>query len=111
MSIIDFLIFACGLYLVYVAVVLKTSGKITESILLPRNVHERQCKDKTSYIAYVYPRALLSGVLITIFSLFGILNDFNILVLGNFSSYYFIPLLALLIWYTYFSKKAITQFF
>ena len=50
-SLMDLVIAACGVYILYVWYLLKFKGEIKENILLPKDVPVKRCKDKAGYVA------------------------------------------------------------
>ncbi len=76
MSIFDILITACGLYLVYTAVVMKIKGKIVKGVLVSKDVDVEKIKDKEGFIRYMSGKALLVGVLAAAVGMINLVNSY-----------------------------------
>lgn len=69
-----FLVLA-GAYILYAAIIMKTQGKITKSIMMNQNRHVGQVKDKDGFIKYMFLRTFLMGAVVIaagIWSLLGL---------------------------------------
>lgn len=73
---IDILFFASGAYLIYTAVVAKKKGSVTGNVMLGKDMAENDIKDKAGFIAYMYRRILLAGVMIIVGSMIHLVNDY-----------------------------------
>lgn len=73
---ISVLIFLCGLYCLYAAVMMKTRGVINQTILLGKEVQYKKCKDKDGFIKEMFPQMLLFGIVTTLSGLLDIINTF-----------------------------------
>lgn len=64
-----------GAYILYAAIIMKTQGKITKSIMMNQNRHVGQIKDKEGFINYMFLRTFFMGVVVIaagIWSLLGL---------------------------------------
>lgn len=77
-GIIDFLFLACGIYLIYSAVMAKKKGNIAANVMLSKNASESDIKDKVGFIDYMYKKILLAGVMIMAASVIHLVNDYFI---------------------------------
>lgn len=53
---------ACGAYVLYALFMMKSSGEINTTILLPKTIDPKKCKDKKAYINAVSPKMIILGV-------------------------------------------------
>lgn len=107
---LNVIVTACGFYMIYGAIRLKTKKIIDERFLLPKSVDKNSCKDLDGYIKYMFPKFLLSAVVITIGGLFGIVND----KIYSFGQLYFIVFIVVLVALGFLmvtSTKALRLFF
>lgn len=79
LSIFDLLITGSGLYLIYVAVIMKTRGEITKGVIVSRDVNTDSMRDKDGFIRYMYGKSLFMGILT---AAAGALNMANFYVQG-----------------------------
>lgn len=75
---IDILFLASGVYLIYSAVMAKKKGSITDNVMLARNMSEHDIIDKAGFIAYMYKRVILAGVMIIAAGILHMVNDYFI---------------------------------
>lgn len=94
----DIAIILCGAYVVYAAVLLKTTGELKESVLLSKNLDIKKCKDLEGYKKFLFPRSLIMGIFTVLFGLAGVINT-NVMKLGNVYIGLLIFLFLLLVWY------------
>lgn len=102
---LDMIIVACGVYLIYGAVILKTRGEITPNIMLPKNVTPEQVKDKEGFKNAICLKLFVLGIATVIVGLVIVINDvflqmmiINAIAYGVFA--------AALLWYGFALKKA-----
>ncbi len=62
-NIFDLLITGSGLYLIYVAVIMKTKGEIAKGVIVSRDVDIERMRDKEGFIRYMYGKSLFMGIL------------------------------------------------
>ena len=74
-NIFDLLITLSGVYLIYTAVIMKKSGKITGGVIVSKDVEVDKIKDKDGFIKYMYGKVLLLGILTCIVGAVGIVNN------------------------------------
>lgn len=72
-NIFDILIVISGLYMVYTAFIMKSSGKITSGVLLSKDVDVDKIRDKNGFIKYMFGKVLLLGVLTSMIGIGGII--------------------------------------
>ena len=73
---IDILFFVSGIYLIYTAVMAKKKGNVTGNVMLAKDMTEKDIRDKTGFIEYMYKRILLAGVMIIVASIIHLVNDY-----------------------------------
>ncbi len=65
-NIFDLLIGASGVYLIYIAVVMKKTGEIKTGVIVSKEMDVNKMKDKKGFIDYMFGRVLLAGALIVL---------------------------------------------
>lgn len=75
---VDVLFLASGIYLIYTACIAKRNGTITANVMLDKSTDERNIKDKSGYIEYMYKRILIVGALIAVSGIINLVNDYYI---------------------------------
>lgn len=60
----DIITLACGVYCLYTTIKLKTLGKLfPNQLLIPKDAKPEHCIDEEGYIAYIWLRLLIVGIL------------------------------------------------
>lgn len=106
---IDIIIAAYGAYLIYGAFNLRKNGEIGGAVW-SKDLPMRKCKDKEGFIKYMFPRLLVSGILVLINGILGVLDD----KMGLPLIISLIPMAIILfvvVWYIIFAKKAQKMYF
>lgn len=73
---VGIVVFACGLYCIYAAVMMKVKGEINQSILLGKDYQFKKCKDKEGYIKEMFPHLCLFAVVTTLSGLIDMINSY-----------------------------------
>ena len=73
-NIIGLITLGCGLYCLYGAYMMRFKGQITHTILLPKNVDLRKCKDLEGYRREMQIPLFLLGITVTIYSFVDLYN-------------------------------------
>lgn len=106
----DIIIIIFGGYIIYQYVLMKKDGTIKASMLLPKDLNVKRCKDVQGYIQFIGPKQLAFGVTALICGVIGLVQDMT----GWNSMIVYIPsiviCLACVVWYTRSMKKAIKEF-
>ena len=107
--IVDALIAAYGINIIYAYFKMKTKGEIKENLLFSSEVKMEKCKDKEGYISYMLPKLLGFGAGTVLCGGLGVLNDLTGL-LGN--GFIIITMLFIILvgWFIWIGKKAIKMF-
>lgn len=109
-AMLDLLIVACGIYVLYSYYQMKTKGIVKEGLLLPKGLSIKRCRDKDAYIAEMGPKLLMYGISMLLCGIVGMLESmYQMLGLG-----YLIVLavfLGVTIWFARQTKKAIAEYF
>ena len=109
-SFIDIVVVGCGLYVIYLYIEMRNTGKIRESMLLPKGLDVKKCKDADGYIRQAGPKQLVLGIIALLCGVAGLLQDFT----GILNYYVYLATLvvffAYAVWYTVFMKKLIKKF-
>lgn len=89
----------CGIYIFYALYKLKTNGDITSSILLPKDVNPKSCKDKEGYIKAVTPKMAILGASTILYGLMDLCESF-VMSTGYFFWIVLVLVLAVLVWFS-----------
>lgn len=108
-SLMDIIIVLSGIYILYNFYLLKFKGEIKESLLLPKDIPVKKCKDKAGYIAEMSPKVLILGIVTTICGLLGVVET-QMQLLGNGYLIVMAVLLAVIIWFVLASRKALKKY-
>ena len=108
-SFMDIIIVLSGVYILYNFYLLKFKGEIKETLLLPKDVQVKKCKDKAGYINEMAPKVLVLGIVVTICGFLGMLQTQKQL-LGNWYLLVMAVFLAAIVWFVVASKKAVTKY-
>lgn len=108
-SLMDIIIVLSGIYILYNFYLLKFKGEIKESLLLPKDIPVKKCKDKAGYIAEMSPKVLVLGIVITICGLLGVAET-QMQLLGNWYLLVMAVFLAVIIWFVVASRKALKKY-
>lgn len=63
MSIFDLLIAGSGVYLIYIAILMKWKGEIRKGVLVSKDVNPERIRDKEGFINYMFPKTIVIGAL------------------------------------------------
>ena len=75
-SVFTILIFGCGVYCLYQAIMLFRTGKVPEnSIVLSKDRPMSRCLDPEAFVTYIKPRFLIFAIAVTIFAAISLVND------------------------------------
>ncbi len=110
-SFVDMIVVACGVYVIYLCVEMKLSGKLKQNMLMPRGYDVTKCKDTAGYIRTIAVKQMLLGVFALVCGAVGLLQDFGVGFVK--SPVYLLTLLAFVIyavWYTRYMKKVLRKF-
>lgn len=109
-SMIDAVVAAFGVYMIYGWFLLVTKGEVKEGLLLPKEMPFKRCRDKAGFISYVKTKLLLIGIATVACGILGLVNDFTGL-LGGWYILVTLIFVALMIWFGATVKKAQKLFF
>ncbi len=107
-SAMDGIIIICGLYILYAAITMRAGGEI-QSVLMSKNLDVKKCKDLEGYKRYLFPRALVMGVVTVLFGAAGMVNAY-VMELGMIYSGLLVLVLAVLVWYFVDYRRGIQRF-
>ncbi len=108
--IVDGMVMLCGIYVVYLYIVMVTTGKLTQNVLMPKDINIKKCKDVRGFIKYMGWKQLLFGVIAIICGGLGIVQDYMnaihpVLYLGSIAVF-----VIYAVWYSMNIKKAVEIF-
>ena len=75
-SLIDFMITACGVYVIYIYIEMVRTRSIKQNMLMPKDLDPKKCKDVPGYINYMGKRQLAFGIISFICGLVDLYQDF-----------------------------------
>lgn len=107
------MIIGCGLYAIYTAIRVKREYMFFENkFLLPGNCKPEDCTDPEGFFDFIAPRMLFFGISLI---LCGILDAFVVyMVRGHGIGWMYwlqmVPVMAVLVWFVLFQKKASKEF-
>lgn len=107
---IDLIIAACGIYVLYSCSVMKSTGKIQGGMLMPKNIDLNKCKDPEGYIREIMPRLLALGIMAFLCGGVGLIMDYTGTIPGAVYLVLMAVFLATLIWYSVTSKKIMKKY-
>ena len=105
----DLVMFAVGIYFIYVWYLLKYKGQVKEEVLLSKAYPYRRCKDKEGYKAYIGPRLLSIAVVCVVSGGINLVNDFTSII-GPFYLIFSLLFCVILIWFVLVIRKACKKF-
>lgn len=108
-ALIDIMIAACGLYVIYTAYLMKTKGELKESFMLPKDITIKKCKDPKGYCTEMTPKMLAYGIVVTICGGLGILEDMQRLPVSMYIVI-MVVFIAATVWYVIQAKKAVKKY-
>lgn len=108
--IVDGMVMLCGIYVVYLYIVMVTTGKLSQNVLMPKEVNIKKCKDVPGFIRYIGWKQLLFGVIAILCGTLGIVQDYMnavhpVLYLGSI-----VVFVGYAVWYSVNIKKAMNLF-
>lgn len=74
----DMISLACGVFCIYTCIKLRQRGGklFNNSLLIPKGKTEKDCLDEEAYSAYIAPKLMVLGILITLFGAVNLLNEY-----------------------------------
>lgn len=110
-SLVDMVVVACGVYVIYLCLEMKTTGKIKQNMLMPKGLDVMRCKDVQGYIQAIAMKQLVLGVLAFGCGILGLLQDFGVGFVNSAIYLSFLLVFAVyVVWYTIYMKKVIRKF-
>lgn len=76
-NVMDFICIFCGVYLMYVGIVMKTQGKIVANVVLSKGISENAIRDKEGFIRYLYGKLVLIGAVIVLSGIVNLVVDYQ----------------------------------
>lgn len=75
-SILDIMILACGLYMLYSAYLMKSRGELKSGWLVSKNINLSNSRDVPGYINYMYSKVIIFSIATIIYAGIGIFNTY-----------------------------------
>lgn len=108
-GLIDGIIFACGIYMLYSAYLMKTKGELKVGWLVSKNIDLKKSKDVSGYINYMYPRVIIFSICTLIYSFVGFYGTY-VASLGLISTVTFFGFFVVVVWFAIVSTRASKRF-
>lgn len=108
-SMMDAIVFACGIYLLYSTIVMKRTGEIKNGWLISKNINLNKSKDKLGYIEYMYIRYIIFSICTCLFGIVGFYSNYIQAIAGLQLAATILFLIAV-IWFTMVSIKATRKY-
>lgn len=107
---IDLIVFAFGIYIIYSCVDMKVRGNIRGGMMLPKGIEPKHCKDPAGYISFIFPKMAAVGVVSLVCGILGLLMDYLQIVPEIVYYASMVVFLVILIWYSVVSRKGINKY-
>ncbi len=109
-NVMDFICIFCGIYLMYVGIVMKTQGKINANVVLSKGISENAIRDKEGFIRYLYGKLVLIGAVIVLTGIVSLVSDFQGGDDGMVSLITFVIFIAAMVAYGILVSKALKKY-
>lgn len=76
-ALMDVVIVACGVYVLYLYVIMVRTGELKSSMLIPQSIDVKKCKDVAGFIKYTGTKQLIFGVVSILCGGIGLIQDFT----------------------------------
>ncbi len=109
-SFMDIIFAGAGVYGLYSAILLKTTGEIKTAFLMNKDVDLKKCRDLEGYKAYVFPRLIVFGAVALLYGGFGLVNTY-VMPMPTFLYYFMMVLFfCVLVWFAIQTRNALNKF-
>ncbi|MBR2187868.1 MAG: hypothetical protein IJ860_00435 [Eubacterium sp.] len=106
---LDIIILLCGVYMIYGAFSLKNGGDLPQTFW-NKDYPIPKCKDRAGFAAFMVPRLIGCGAVIVLDGVLGLIGDrYTDLSFLSFITMGLV--IAILVWYVIFTRKAQRLFF
>lgn len=106
-GIMDLIVVGGGIYVLYQYVIMVTSRQLKSSLLLPKDLNIKKCRDVEGYINYVGLKQLIFGIVALVCGIIGLIQDYT----QTFGTIWYmgaiVVFLVVAIWYSMAIKTAI----
>lgn len=82
-SLMNLMIFATGIYAIYVAIIMIVKGEIPKGFL-GQNVDINKCRDIEGFKNYISLKTLILGIIVVLYSILGFINTYVIEINKNY---------------------------
>lgn len=104
-GLINGILIGCGLYMAYMAYLMKAKGELKTGWLVSKNIDLKKSKDLPGYIKYMFGRTMIFAVITIGYGVMG-MYDLYVASLGNVMLAAMVIFFAILLWYAYESVNA-----
>ncbi len=108
--IVDLLVVACGIYMIYQYVMLLRTHDLKQNMLMPKDLEVKKCKDVDGYIKMMGPKMITFGVAAVVTGGLDMLQDMQGIFGSLVSLIIMIIFVVLCFWYGMASRKASKMF-
>ena len=109
-ALIDAIITAGGVYIIYQYIMMKSSGALRQNMLLPKDLDIKKCRDVAGFIQYTGTKQMIFGVVALAGGIIGLIQDFTGLIGAVPYLIFIVVFFMLAIWYGMSVKKAVKMF-
>ena len=106
----DVIFAGAGLYVLYAAFLMKTTGEIKTSFLMNKDVELKKCKDLEGYKTFIFPKMVIFGVSTLLYGGAGMINSY----VFSFPLPVYVVFMAIfmivLIWFAVQARKGLQKF-
>ena len=110
LSMIDFVIIACGGYVIYLCLAMKSTGKLKENMLMPKGLDLKRCKDTAGFIRAIAMKQFWLGIVAIVCGIVGLLQDYGVITNSAVYMLFLLVFAAYAVWYAVYMKKAVKRF-
>lgn len=108
-GLIDGIVLACGVYMLYSAYLMKVKGELKVGWLVSKNINLQRSKDVPGYINYMYPRIIVFAICTIIYGVIGVYSTYYS-PLGMIQVASFVLFFVAVVFFAVISTKASKKF-
>lgn len=109
-GLLDAIIAAGGVYVIYHYILMKSSGALRQNLLLPKDLDVKKCRDVAGYIQYTGTKQLIFGIIALAGGAVGLIQDFTGIIGAVPYLIFVVVFFVFAIWYGMSVKKAVKMF-
>lgn len=109
-GVVGIIVFACGIYAIYSAIKMKTSGDINVSLLLGKDYMYKTCKNKEVYIQKAGPALIIFGLVAAAYGAIDVIHCF-VYPMGVIDMAGMVVFFIVLVWFAAYTSKLRRQYY